>query len=216
VRQIEQGAERIVAHFEPISLLLVSDDYLRHLHLMLLESLAPTAESRSDSEFDAGAAEADGIMSILRERKAVFDTRRPNIVSLVGLREVERFLRTGLIGSMNLGRVLVRQRVLAARQEVERIALLMENEPMHVKIGLVDDAMPSASFQLLTGPRRTVLAVSPFRLGALPSIRNGIATVTASPEPVKLYEEMTARLWQSAHKGKAGAAQLRKLLDRTR
>ena len=102
VRQIEAGADRIVAHFEPISLLLVSDDYLRHLHLMLLESLAPAAGRRSESEFDAGAAEADGIMSILRERKAVFDARRPNIVSLVGLREIERFLRTGLIGSLNL------------------------------------------------------------------------------------------------------------------
>ena len=65
---------------------------------------------------------------------------------------------------------------------------------MHVKIALVDDAMPLASFQLLAGAHRSNLAVSPFRLGALPSIRNGIATVTASPEPVKLYDEMTARL----------------------
>lgn len=34
MRQIEQEAERIVAHFEPISLLLASDDYLGHLRTM--------------------------------------------------------------------------------------------------------------------------------------------------------------------------------------
>jgi len=92
----------------------------------------------------------------------------------------------------------------------------MDDEPMYVQIGLVDDAMPATSFQLLFAAGRSLLAVSPFRLGELPNIRNGIAMVTASPEPVKMYDEMIDRLWKTAHKGKAGAAHLRKLLDRTR
>lgn len=60
-----------------------------------------------------------------------------------------------------------------------------------------------------------MLAVSPFRLGEMPSIRNGIATITASPEPVRLYQAMIDRLWKDALRGKTGASQLRKLLKRT-
>ena len=67
---------------------------------------------------------------------------------------------------------------------------------------------------MFSGPHQAVLAVSPFRFGELPNVRNGIATVTTSPEAVRLYEEMIARLWKAAHKGKSGAQQLRRLLSR--
>ena len=211
MRQIEQSAERIVAHFEPISLLLASDDYLDHLRLMLLESLPQTADGGN-----ALTTEVDGILTILQERKNAFAQQRPNIVSLIGLRELKRFVQTGLIGSLDISDAVCRQRVASARQEVKRIAELMDDEPMYVQIGLIDDAMPATSFQLLFASGSARLAVSPFRFGELPNIHNGIAMVTASPEPVKMYEEMIDRLWKTAHKGKAGAAHLRKLLDRTR
>ena len=209
MRQIEESAERIVAHFEPISLLLASDEYLDHLRLMLLESLPKDADASL-------AAEVDGILTILRERKISFAKRRPNIVSLIGLRELERFLHTGLVGSLAVSGSVRRQRVDAARQEVRRIAELMDDEPMYVQIGLIDDAMPATSFQLFFAAGSSLLAVSPFRFGELPNVRNGIAMVTASPEPVKMYDEMIDRLWKTAHKGKAGAARLRELLERTR
>ena len=209
MRQIEESAERIVAHFEPISLLLASDEYLDHLRLMLVESLPNDADASL-------AAEVDGILTILRERKISFAKRRPNIVSLIGLRELERFLHTGLVGSLDISETVRRQRVDAARQEVLRIAELMEDEPMYVQVGLIDDAMPATSFQLFFAAGSSLLAVSPFRFGELPNVRNGIAMVTASSEPVKMYDEMIDRLWKTAHKGKAGAARLRELLERTR
>ena len=221
VRQIEESAERIIAHFEPISLLLASDDYLGHLHTMLMESSPQTASALPPTHPDASGPaarheeEVAGILALLRERKAAFGARRPNIVSLVGLRELERFLQTGLIGTPSVDEATRQLRILAARKEVYRIAELMENEPMNTQIALVEDAMPATSFQLLYGAQRAVLAVSPFRLGEMPSIRNGIATITAAPEAVRLYEAMTDRLWKDALKGKTGASQLRKLLKRT-
>jgi len=215
MRQIEQGADRIVAHFEPISLLLASNEYLDHLRIMLLESFPSSPDNKVSSELEAHRAEVEGLLNILHERKTVFKKKQPNIVSLIGLRELERFLQTGLIGNINLAQSVRQQRILAARREIQRIAELMENEPMHVQTALVDAAMPASSFQLLYGSNRTVLAVSPFRLGEMPSIRNGIATLTASPEPVRLYEKMIDRLWKAAYRGKTGAAQLRKLLKRT-
>ena len=40
-------------------------------------------------------------------------------------------------------------------------------------------------------------------------------TITAAPEPVRLYEKMIDQLWKDALKEKTGASQLRKLLRRT-
>lgn len=213
MRQIEQRSDRIVAHFEPISLLLTSDEYLHYLREMLMESSPPMGKT-AKAGISSRAAEVDEILRILRERKVFFTKRRPNIVSLIGLRELERFVFTGLVGSLNLPEPIRRERVQAARREVQRMADLMDSEPMHVQIGLVDDAMPASTFQVLVGSGRSVLAVSPFRFGELPNVRNGIATVTASPEAMRLYEEMIDRLWKAAYKGKAGAQHLRKLLDR--
>lgn len=208
MRQLEESADRILAHFEPISLLLTSDGYLPLLREMLVEA-SPGSQAKAPS-----AADIDKMLQIMAERRAFFQKRRPHIVSLIGLRELERFVQTGLVGRVDLPEKTRAVRRLAARREVDRIADLMESEPIDVQIGLIDDAMPASTFQVFSGRESSVLAVSPFRLGELPNVRNGIATVTASPEAVRMYEAMIAKLWKSAYKGKAGAQHLRKLLER--
>lgn len=207
MRQVEQTADRIVAHFEPISLLLTSDDYPRYLRQMLVETTSRPQDALRQPEVDQ-------MMDILQERKQFFARRQPHIVSLIGLRELERFVHTGLVGRLDLPAAVRAERVLAARREVENIAALMASEPMNVQIGLVDDTMPASTFQIATSGSRSVLTVSPFRFGELPNVRNGIATFTASGEAVQLYEAMVARLWAGAQKGRAGAERLRKLLAR--
>lgn len=208
MRQLEQSSDRIVSHFEPISLLLTSENYLGYLREMLIEA-GPRGAGKGPR-----LADVEQMLRILGERKAFFEKRRPHIVSLIGLRELERFVHTGLVGRLDLPEAVRAERITAARHEVERIAQLMEDEPMDVQIGLIDDAMPAATFQVFSGPSHAVLAVSPFRFGELPNIRNGIATVTSSPEALRMYREMIDRLWKQAYKGRSGAQQLRKLLER--
>lgn len=208
MRQLEAASDRILAHFEPISMLLTSGDYLEHLRDMLVEA-SPKSPGKA-----AQMESIDKMLAIMAERKAFFEKRKPNILSLIGMRELERFIHTGLVGRVDLPEETRRLRISAARLEVARIADLMESEPLNVQIGLVDDAMPSATFQVFCSPQRNVLAVSPFRLGDLPNVSNGIATITAAREAVSMYEEMIGRLWKTAYKGRAGAAKLRKLLDR--
>lgn len=205
MRQLEQDAERILAHFEPISLLLTSSEYLGYLRTMLLEA-APAS--------GPDAARVEELLHVLRERKAGFARRRPHIVSLIGLRDLERFVYTGLVGRLDLPEAVRRERVAAARREVERIAELMDSESLEVQVGLVDDAMPAATFQVFGGRPRATVAVSPFRFGELPNVSNGIASVTAAPEAIRLYEDMIARLWKGAYKGREGAARLRQMLAR--
>lgn len=209
MRQLEQTSDRILAHFEPISLLLMSEHYLEQLGLMLAEALPQGADA------PLHAHQAQQIMDILRERRLNFERRKPHIVSLIGLRELERFVQTGLVGRMDVAPGVRRARVQAARQEVQRIAELMDSEPWYAQVGLVDDAMPSATYQVLIGAQHRVLMHSPFRLGELPNVRNGIAMVTASQEAVALHERMTTNLWATASKGPAGAQRLRALLERT-
>ena len=206
MRQLEESSDRILAHFEPISLLLTSDDYLPLLRDMLAEA-SPRRDVKTPS-----AADIDKMLQIMQERRAFFQKRRPHIVSLIGLRELERFVQTGLVGRVDLPEKTRAVRRLAARREVERIADLMDSEPIDVQIGLIDDAMPASTFQVFSSRASSVLAVSPFRLGELPNVRNGIATVTASPEAVRMYEAMIGKLWKTAYKGRAGAQHLRKLL----
>ena len=208
MRQLEQTSDRIISHFEPISLLLTSESYLDYLREMLFEASprAPGKGPRPD--------EIEKMLHILAERKSFFERRRPHIVSLIGLRDLERFVHTGLVGRLDLPAEIHRARIEAARHEMRCIADLMESEPLHVQVGIVDDSMPASTFQMFSGPKGTSVAVSPFRFGELPNVRNGIATVTSSPEAVRMYDEMVSRLWKSAYKGKRGASQLRRLLDR--
>ncbi|CAN5681639.1 hypothetical protein BH09PSE5_BH09PSE5_12730 [soil metagenome] len=207
MRQLELVSDRILSHFEPVSLLLTSDDYLPYLKLMLQEA-SPGADKK------ASAVELDEMLRLMAERKAFFEKRRPHIVSLIGMRELERFAHTGLVGRVDLPENVRVERVQAARREVQRIAELMDSEPFDVQIGLIDDSMPASTFQVFSGPQQAVLAVSPFRFGELPNVRNGIASVTAAAEPVRMYNDMIGKLWQSAYKGKDGAKHLRKMLDR--
>jgi transcriptional regulator with XRE-family HTH domain len=207
MRQLEQMSERILSHFEPVSLLLTSDEYIPYLRLMLQEASPKGGKAPK-------GADIDQLLGILVERKSFFEKRRPHIVSLIGMREIELFVHTGLVGRVDLPEEVRADRVKAARREVVRIAELMESEPFDVQIGLIDDSMPASTFQVFSGAQQTVLAVSPFRFGELPNIRNGIATVTSAPEAVRMYNEMIGRLWKTAYKGKSGAQYLRKMLDR--
>lgn len=210
MRQIEQSTDRILAHFEPISVLLLSENYLNYLALMLEEALPQGADAQVQ------ARQTLQMVEILRARQRNFEQRKPHIVSLMGLRDLERFVQTGLVGRMDVPAAVRRERIQAAHIEVARIAELMEHAPWFAQIGLVDDAMPSATYQVLTGAHHRVLMQSPFRLGELPNVRNGIATVTASPEAVALHEQMTTQLWAHASKGYEGAQRLRAMLQRVR
>ncbi|MGO2343898.1 MAG: helix-turn-helix domain-containing protein, partial [Vibrio litoralis] len=130
MRQLEKTSDRILAHFDPISLLLTSDEYLRHLPLMLMESTSRHMNS------DQAEKNVEKLMGLLSERRKYFKQYMPHIVSLIGLREIEQFLHTGLVGRLDLPKKVHAERVEAAKNEVLYLADLMEDEPINVQIGL--------------------------------------------------------------------------------
>jgi hypothetical protein len=197
MRQLEERAERVVAHFNPFSYLLTSDSYSHYMRLMLEESVPTALGARQRALRDAHL-----VWKVLEERKRAVRHRRRAIINLVGISEIERLLDTGLVGRLDLPARVRAQRCAAARLEVEHLAAIVENEPFGIQIGLIDEPMPNVTFQLFHSDDQTRLAVSPFRLGELPNVRIGVATVTASVEAVQLYEELFRRLWTRAMRGK--------------
>jgi transcriptional regulator with XRE-family HTH domain len=210
MRQIEEQADQVVAHFPPLSYLLTSDDYSGYLRQTLVEALPPHIAR------EQAVAEIDAIIAILNERKTARKRRRLSVVNFVNVLEIERWLKLGVVGRFNLPPAELAQRRLAARIEVEHLIGLIESEPMGVQIGLIEETLPNITFQLFRTAEKTLLGLSPFRLGGeLPNVRSGIAMLTADEEPVRLYEEIADGLWRRALKGSEAGAVLRAVLDRS-
>lgn len=211
MRQIEQKSEQVVAHFPPLSYLLTSDNYAKHLKQTLIEAAPSYVEDTGEYE-----AEIEAIIAVLDERKEARRRRHLSVVNFVSMPEIERWLKLGLVGRFNLPHEEVVARRLAARAEVEHLIRLIEREPMGVQIGLIEETLPNITFQLFRTADRTLLGLSPFRLGGdLPNIRTGVAMLTSDEEPVRLYEQLVEKLWRRAHKGREAAAQLRMIIERS-
>jgi hypothetical protein len=211
MRQIEEKSEQVIAHFPPLSYLLTSDNYSRQLKQTLMEAAPSYAEDGKDYE-----TEIDTIVAVLDERKHARHRRHLSVVNFVNMPEIERWLKLGLVGRFDLPANEIVERRLAARAEIEHLIKLIEQEPMGIQIGLIEEPLPNITFQLFRTSERTLLGLSPFRLGGeLPNIRTGVAMLTADEEPVRLYEKLVERLWRRAHKGREAAQQLRMILERS-
>lgn len=211
MRQLEEQTEQILAHFEPVSFLLTSDDYPAHLRRMLIEANPPDGRATADAR---AVRQIDAVLDVLQQRKVQFTRRRPNIVSVIGASEIERFVHLGLVGRLNLPASTQKARIEAAKREVLHMASLIESEPMGIQIGVVDDTLPPFAFQIFRLADREYVAVSASRLGELPNIRTGVGTVTASSDAVALYKKMMTDLWERSLKGRDSAKLLRKLVGR--
>jgi transcriptional regulator with XRE-family HTH domain len=207
MRQLESESDQVITYFESLSLLLTTPNYTKLLRQMLIEGLPPDLEER-----ETALAEIDRVIAILEERRLEFKRHHPSVLSLVGATQIRRLLRAGLIGTYRLSPAEQNRRREQARIQVESMIALMEQEPIGVQTGVVEDALPTQSFQILRQRETTIVAVSPFRLGELPNIRLGVASITSAEEPAALYQGVANELWRRAHRGPRGADFLRKIL----
>ncbi len=207
VRQIEETAEHIIVLAGPVSFVLASDAF----DAMLAEVLA---ESIPDDYQDRGRAldQVMELMDILGQRKQAFRARAPGVLNLISATEIERFLRDGLVGRLDLPDDVRDARRRLALDEAEHLASIMEDEPIGVQIGIVPGALPHAGFQIFRQPDRQILVLSPFRLGEQPNVHAGVAMITSAPEALALHERMARDMWRRAVKGAEAAALMRGLM----
>ncbi len=208
-RQIEETAEHIVVLAGPISYLLASDNFDEILAEILRENIPGDAPDR-----DQALAQADEIMTVLTARKQTFRARRPAVVNLLSATEMEGFLRNGLVGRLDLPESIREERRRQAIAEAAHLARMMEDEPIGVQIGIVPDTLPHTGFQIFRQPDRRVLTVSPFRLGAQPNVRVGVAMITSAPEALALHQKTVDDMWRRALNGAAAGEYMRMLIAR--
>jgi transcriptional regulator with XRE-family HTH domain len=207
IRQIEETTSHIIVLAGPISYLLASPAFHQRLANILAESIPDGVADRKRA-----LSEVAQIMDILAQRKKTYAARRPTIVNLLAASEVGRLLQNGLTGRFDLPERQLRVRRAHAREEVEHLVGLMEEQPIDVQIGIVPDTLPHTGFQIFRQPDREVLSTSPFRLGEHPNVRVGVAMVTSAPEALILHHRAAADMWKRASKGPAAIKKLKDLL----
>ncbi|OCG45004.1 transcriptional regulator [Gilliamella sp. Choc5-1] len=201
MRQLEEQSTHIYSHFDPFSFLLTSPDYLTHLAMMLNESI----ESQKYSV----------ILAILKDRKKQFYQSVPKVINLISLRNIERFLHIGLVGNLTISPGKKSERMLLARNEIYHLIDLIEQQSFASTIAITQEAIPSITFQIFYQNDNPIsLAMSPFRLGELPNVTTGIASITSSQDAIKRYRHLFDKLWQNSAKDHHAIDLLKATLDK--
>ena len=206
LRQIEESTEHIIVLAGPISILLASDRFMDGLGEVLVESI-PRDVNRARA-----LEQVREVLPLLRGRKESWRERRPGILNLISGAEIDRFLRSGLVGRLDLPEPVLRERRALARAEAEHLIRMMEEEPIGIQIGVVPGTLPHSSFQIFRQSDRKILVLSPYRLGEQPNVLSGIAMITSAPEALDLHEQSVHEMWRRARKGPAAAQFLRELI----
>lgn len=206
MRQLEESSTHIYSHFDPFSYLLTSDRYDDFLQLMLAET---SAEKSQPTQQELNT------ITILSQRKKSIHKHTPKLFNLIGIQQIEKFLHLGLIGSLNLPPSTRMERVLHARNEIKHLIDVIEEGSSPLEIAISKDAIPSLTFQIFYQHSMPLsVAVSPFRLGELPNVSAGIASVTNSKEAIGSYHQFFNTLWETSTKKSDAIDLLKKTLER--
>ncbi|MEE1866985.1 helix-turn-helix domain-containing protein [Pseudomonas auratipiscis] len=205
MRQLEARSTSIISYFDPFSYLLTTPEYSELFKTMLFEA-RPRGFSEAQEEMEAQ------ILNILDERKSTFFRQKFQVKSIVSLRQIERYLHIGLVGRLDLPPSVRMERALLARREIENLISIVDANSDHPNIYLIDEALPSATFQIFEQKTTSYVAVSPYRLGELPNLHVGIASVTSSAQAVEMYKTMSVGLLSRAYSGHEATRKLKQLL----
>ena len=155
------------------------------------------------------------MLGLLTARKKLQQSRKSNIIALLGEATIARMLTDGVASGLALSdRARMRCR-LAARAEAEAIADQMESVPIGLQIGLIAGPEPAGPFMVLRGRERADVVGSAFAPDAHPNAAAGVAFITAADEAVGTHQRVAEAAWREAMKGSEAAARVRELIRRT-
>ena len=208
VRQIEESADQILQLGGAVCYLTTTESY----DTALAESLATAAAAVAGPERVAAQTTVEQVLALLSARKRAYATRRPGIIALISARAVRAFLRDGLLAAAALPTVQRLRNRSVAQIEMERIASMMETEPMGLQFGLLTAAEPTSGFAILRGRDRATLAVNPFCPDSMPLQQTGVAMITGADEALGAHQRVAEALWRDALRGTAAAAAVRAMI----
>ena len=159
--------------------------------------------------------QAEQMLGLLAARKKLQQSRKPNIIAILGEPSIARMLAEGIAPGLALtDRSRMRCR-LAARAEAEAIAEHMESVPIGLQIGLLSGIEPSGPFMVMRGRDRAHVVGSAFPPDAHPAASSGVAFITSADEAIGTHQRVAESAWRDALKGAEAAARLRAILAET-
>ena len=160
----------------------------------------------------AARAAIEQALQTLRERRSIFQARRPTVIAVLTEGAIQRFLADGLVGSLPISRSTRVHACEAAMAEVVNLANLMESSPMGLQIGLTQGQEPSASFRILRGRERAHVVSCPFPVDSLPWMASGVASLTSADDAVAAHQRVAEAMWRDALKGSPAAQRLKAMV----
>ncbi len=207
IRQIEEGADQILQLAGSLCFLTTTDMF----DSALADSLGHAA-AMSGSERMTAQVTVEQVLSLLSARKRAYQQRRPGIIALISSATVSSFLRHGLLAGAELPPGLRARNRDVARLEMERIADMMETEPMGLQFGLMSASDATSGFVILRSRDRATLSVNPFSTDSVPTVQTGVAMITGADEAVSAHQRVAEALWRDALRGRSAAEAVRRMI----
>lgn len=211
VRQIEETSDQILQFLGPLCYLLTSERFDETLSRIFEEHLAATATDQQTAQ-----AQAQELMDLMLARKKSYLARKPTVIAILTTTSIQQFLENGLAPLAqisNATRGLARK---TAREEIEKIASLMESEPLGLQLGLMPKSEANGAFTLFRPRDRATLAINPFASDSLPNASTGVAMITSADDAVAAHQRAFEQAWPASLKGVAAASLARGLIMETR
>ncbi|WP_162409134.1 helix-turn-helix domain-containing protein [Acuticoccus sediminis] len=203
LRQLEASADWLFVAFGP-AYLLTGDAWDRAL-MRYFADFHPLIHGDRAANEKALA----NLMKVLARRKRAFRARPPAFTNIVEAADVEHLAVHGFGEGANFALDDRQTHRRIALEELEQLAQMLERPPLNNQIGVLFDSLPSTSFSLARREGSTTLTISPFRLGARPSLRNGVSMITSAREAVELHMDLAHDLWRRSVIGEKAAAFVR-------
>lgn len=205
-RQIEEEADNYLQLGGALCFALASEGFDRLLRMICLE-----AAGLAQDPVVARSATEQALMS-MTQRRLVLDQRRMNITAMLSERAVRRMLAEGIGAGLPLSERSRAEARAAAVTEVANLASQIEQGPLGVQIGLLQEPEPHHQVLIYRGRDRAHVIGNPFPVDAHPAWSQGVVSITSADDAVAIHQRVAEACWRQAHKGLAAAQRLRLLI----
>lgn len=209
-RQIEEAADSQLQLGGALCFALTSAGFDQTLRGLWLEAAGMAADRA------AALSLTEQCLAGLVQRRFLQEQRRPSITLLLSETALLRLLTEGIGAGLPLSERGRAQAKAAAVTEAEHLANLMEQAPLGVQIGLLQEPDPSHQAIIYRARDRAHVIANPFPPDAHPSWHIGIASVTSADDALAIHQRVAEACWRQARKGAAAAQWLRMLIMETR
>jgi transcriptional regulator with XRE-family HTH domain len=167
-------------------------------------------------EHAAAIAQVEQALGTLTARKHLYTQKRPTMIAVLGETALRGMLTDGVAAGLPVPETTRARARIAAQQEAEAMATLMESVPIGLQLGLATGPQPASPFIVLRGRDRAHVVTAPIPADTPPSASAGVAGITAAEEAVTIHQRVAEAMWRDSMKGAEAAARVRELVRASR